>query len=78
MNMQYSPGRPHLLTEEQEQLFYQTVVEKTPADVGFPENMNWTSPLAKDWIERHFFRTQCARTHAPIGFKLYQANLHIG
>ena len=70
MSMQYSPGRPHLLTEEQEQLFYQTVVEKTPTDVGFPANMNWTSPLAKDWIEREFKVIFAARSVRELMHRL--------
>ena len=51
---QHSPGRPRQLTEEQEQELYQTIVEKTPADVGFPANLNWTSLLIRDWIYNHF------------------------
>jgi len=33
-------GRPRRLTEEQEQQLYDLIVEKTPADVGFPAEMN--------------------------------------
>jgi transposase len=29
-------------------------VEKTPADVGFPAHMNWTSGLIRDWIRKQF------------------------
>lgn len=47
MRMEYSTGRPTLLSKEQEQELYQTIVEKTSADVGFPENRNWTSLLAR-------------------------------
>jgi putative transposase len=42
LEMQHSPGRPKRLTSEQEQELYQTIMEKTPVDVGFPVNMNWT------------------------------------
>jgi transposase len=52
--LQHSPGRPKRLTLEQEQELYQTIVEKTPADVGFPANMNWTSLLIRDWIKSQF------------------------
>ena len=27
---------------------------KTPQDVGFPANMNWTSPLVRDYIKDTF------------------------
>jgi transposase len=49
-----SPGRPKQLTSEQEQHLYQTIVDKTPADVGFPAHMNWTSGLIRDWIRKQF------------------------
>ena len=50
----YSPGRPRKLTPEQEQQVYQTIVDKTPVDVGFPAKMNWTSPIIRKWIEQEF------------------------
>ncbi|MDR7237738.1 transposase [Neobacillus drentensis] len=52
--MKHPPGRPRQLTPEQEKELYQTVVEKTPEDMGFPANMNWTAPLVSDWINQHF------------------------
>jgi transposase len=51
---QPSHGRPKQLTADQEQQLYQTIVEKTPADVGFPAHMNWTSGLIRDWIRKQF------------------------
>jgi transposase len=54
LELQTSPGRPRQLTEEQEQQLYQTIVEKTPADVGFPANMNWTSGIVRDWVYKYF------------------------
>ena len=50
----HSPGRPRQLPPKQEQQVYQTVISKTPADVGFPAKMNWTSPMIQNWIERKF------------------------
>lgn len=61
LEMGYSPGRPHRLTEEQEQELYRVITEKTPADVGFPANMNWTSFLIRDWIKNHFSVTYTDR-----------------
>lgn len=52
--MGHSPGRPRQLTPQQEQQLYQTVVDKTPKDVGFPAKMNWTSPIIRKWIEREY------------------------
>lgn len=49
-----SPGRPPQLTEEQEQELYNLIVDKKPADVGFPAEMNWTSFLVQDWIKQAF------------------------
>lgn len=54
LTMKHSTGRPRQLTTEQEQQVYQTVVDKTPSDVGFPAKMNWTSPLVRKWIEKEF------------------------
>lgn len=30
------------------------MTEQRPADVGFPSEMNWTSVLIREWIERTF------------------------
>jgi len=54
LKMGHSPGRPRQLTPQQEQQLYQTVVDKTPKDVGFPAKMNWTSPIIRKWIEREY------------------------
>ncbi len=47
-------GRPRRLTEAQEQQLYDLIVEKTPADVGFPAEMNWRAPLLQEWIRREW------------------------
>jgi putative transposase len=54
LKMGHSPGRPRQLTPEQEQQVYETIVNKTPVDVGFPAKMNWTSPIIRQWIEKEF------------------------
>lgn len=54
LKLEYSPGRPRQLTSEQEQQVYQTIVNQTPVDVGFPAKMNWTSPIIRQWIEQEF------------------------
>lgn len=52
--MGQSPGRPPFLSQEQEEELRQLLIESRPADVGFPAEMNWTSFLVRDWIEREF------------------------
>ncbi len=54
LQMANSTGRPRQLTEEQEQMIYQIIADKTPSDVGFPAKMNWTSPIIRKWIEQEF------------------------
>lgn len=54
LKLEHSPGRPRQLTSEQEQQLYQTIVNQTPVDVGFPAKMNWTSPIIRKWIEQTF------------------------
>lgn len=48
------PGRKRHLTAEQEGQVISVIVNKTPKDVGFPVEMNWTAPLIRDWIKRTF------------------------
>lgn len=54
LRIETAPGRQPFLNAEQEQRVYQTIVNQTPADVGFPAKMNWTSPIIRKWIERDF------------------------
>ncbi|CAM4378410.1 helix-turn-helix domain-containing protein [Paenibacillus alkaliterrae] len=54
LRIETPPGRQRFLNAEQEQRVYQTIVNQTPADVGFPAKMNWTSPIIRKWIEREF------------------------
>ena len=49
-----SPGRPRLLTDEQEQKLYETISEKTPDEVGADGIKNWTAKIACDWVFREF------------------------
>lgn len=54
LTMGQSPGRPSFLNHEQEEELRQLLIERKPADVGFPAEMNWTSFLVRDWIKRQF------------------------
>jgi putative transposase len=68
----HSPGRPSLLTPDQEQKVYQTVVNKTPVDVGFPVEMNWTAPIVRKWIKQEFNVSYSERGAREL---LYRLNL---
>ena len=48
------PGRPRLLTEEQELQVYATISNNTPEDVGFDGIKNWTAKIACLWVTQKF------------------------
>src|SRR5665647_170638 len=52
--MEHSSGRPRQLTTEQEQQVYQMIIDQKPIDVGFPAEMNWTSPLVRKWMKQEW------------------------
>ena len=52
--MKKPSGRPTFLSDDQKINLKEVVSEKSPEDVGFPAEMNWTSPLVKAWISRQF------------------------
>ena len=54
LNLQHSPGRPRYLTAEQQQQVKDVVTNKTPQDVGFPAERNWTAPLVARYIAETF------------------------
>lgn len=43
-------GRPCRLTQEQEAELKSLIVDKVPAEVGFPADFNWTAGLIRDYI----------------------------
>ncbi|WP_139132109.1 IS630 family transposase [Fusibacter sp. 3D3] len=47
-------GRPSRLTEEQEATIKDLILNKTPADVGFVANFNWTAGIVAEYILREF------------------------
>jgi putative transposase len=47
-------GRNKKLTDEQEQVLYETIKTKLPSEVGFAPFANWTSSLAVQWIKANF------------------------
>jgi putative transposase len=47
-------GRTKKLTEEQEKQLYDCISLKLPKDVGFKPFVNWTAPLACQWVLKEF------------------------
>lgn len=43
-------GRPCRLTTEQEAEIKSLILNKLPAEVGFPSDFNWTASIVKDYI----------------------------
>lgn len=70
LKMEYSTGRPRHLTSEQEQQVYRTIVDKSPADVGFPAKMNWTAPIVRKWIEQEFSVSYSERGARELLYRL--------
>ncbi|MFD2330782.1 IS630 family transposase [Cohnella sp. GCM10020058] len=53
----HSTGKPHRLTDEQEQQLSQTIADKQPAEVGIEAKYTWTLKLAILYVEREFEQT---------------------
>lgn len=70
LELEHSPGRPKRMTSIQEQELYLTIVDKKPADVGFPANMNWTAVLVRKWIENEFQITYSERGARLLLYRL--------
>ena len=47
-------GRERKLNTEQESELYRVVSEKLPKEVGLEPFCNWTSPLACQYVKKHF------------------------
>jgi len=54
LRMNFSPGRPSLLTSKEKQLVTDVLTNKRPEDVGFPAEMNWTAAILREWMIRTF------------------------
>jgi transposase len=48
------PGRATKLNKEQEQRLYDCITTQLPKDVGFAPFVNWTAPLACQWVLETF------------------------
>jgi transposase len=54
LEMNFSPGRPSLLSSEDKQAVIDVVTNKKPEDVGFKAEMNWTAAIVREWLIREF------------------------
>ncbi len=63
-------GRPRRLTEAQEEQLYDLIVEKTPADVGFPAEMNGRAPLLQAWIRHEWDQSYSDRGVRALLYRL--------
>ena len=52
--MKKPPGRPSFMTTQQKEELTSIIAQKTPEDVGFPAEMNWTAPLVSRLIFQQF------------------------
>jgi len=54
LEIKQPPGRETKLTKEQEEQLYDCIANKLPRDVGFAPFVNWTAPLACQWVLKEF------------------------
>lgn len=54
LDMKKPTGRDRKLSVAQEQQLYECITTKLPKDVGFDPFVNWTAPLACQWVEKEF------------------------
>lgn len=54
LNIKTSPGRTKKLTAKQEAQLYDCISTKLPNEVGFAPFVNWTAPLASQWVLKEF------------------------
>ncbi|KXT20530.1 transposase [Heyndrickxia coagulans] len=54
LQMKKTTGKPEKLSKEQQKQLADTIVNKTPAEVGFEAKYTWTLQLIADWIQQEF------------------------
>jgi len=47
-------GQPKFLTDEQEDMLKNAIINMVPADVGFNATYNWTAKIVRDYIKNNF------------------------
>jgi transposase len=63
-------GRPAKLNEAQEQRLYDCITTQLPKDVGFAPFVNWTAPLACQWVLKEFGVTFSERGMRDVFYRL--------
>lgn len=66
----HSTGKPHRLSDEQEQQLAQTIAHKQPAEVGIEAKFTWTLKLAILYVEREFDQTFSERGMSKLLHRL--------
>ena len=59
LEMKHSPGVKRKLTTEQEEKIVEIVTTKTPDQVGFEVEKNWTIEFIRQWVINEFNVTIC-------------------
>jgi transposase len=54
LQLTFSPGRPELLSEDNQAQLKKTIIESLPHEVGFTAKFNWTLQLIGEYIKREF------------------------
>jgi putative transposase len=54
LKIKKSTGRRKKLTDNQEEQLYECITTRLPKDVGFGPFVNWTAPLACQWVKATF------------------------
>lgn len=72
LKMGHRTGAKRKINAEQEKLILETVITKTPDEVGFKSRKNWTIELIRQWVIQEFNITMSHRGMAEV---LYRLNL---
>lgn len=82
LTLGHSPGKPHRLSDEQENILADTIATKRPVDVGIEAKYTWTLKLAILFVERKFGKTFTERGMSPSAASArvqpYQGDLYNG
>ena len=65
-------GRPSRLSTQQESKLKELILSKTPSDLGFPANFNWTAKLVQEYILREY---KVKYSHKGVTLILARLNL---
>ena len=68
----YSTGAKRKLNSMQEQILVDTIINKTPDNLGFESKKNWTIEIVRQWVIKEFGVKMC---HKGIAVVLHRLNL---